>query len=334
MKVDQNLEMESALDNVKNAEKNVENLESLNASPKTLINPEGKQTNQLNTMPCSVELSTGGIMHTQDISGYNTRENVPGYLNIVSSIIKKSDIHQIQRKHRNEAEMSPDSEELPHLVDSTPENQMREISSPDAEPIPNVGDSGATVIFEFIAENIDQPDISATVQKYIEPGAKPKLKDQNCLNQAIQNIENRISYLGWDGANGKQENVIVKKTDLCSSQPVISLDGSDMTLEPEVAKHLQTNVNECKRALKDYDCAKGDVFNYVKDNENESPEAKRKTEIKNKILEHLTNLARAENISQLKTDENQESEKLKDIETESGQIALGKQINKHIFIGR
>ena len=334
LNVDQNLEMESALDNVKNAEKNVENLESSNASPKTLINPEGKQTNQLNTMPCSVELSTGGIMHTQDISGNNTRENVPGYLNIVSSIIKKSDIHQIQRKHRNEAEMSPDSEELPHLVDSTPENQMREISSPDAEPIPNVGDSGATVIFEFIAENIDQPDISATVQKYIEPGAKPKLKDQNCLNQAIQNIENRISYLGWDGANGRQENVIVKNTDLCSSQPVISLDGSDMTLEPEVAKHLQTNVNGCKRALKDYDCAKGDVFNYVKDNENESPEAKRKTEIKNKILEHLTNLARAENISQLKTDENQESEKLKDIETESGQIALGKQINKHIFIGR
>ena len=74
-------------------------------------------------------------------------------------------------------------------------------------------------IFDFIAENIDQPDLSSVVRRF---GAREtKAEDNPDLHQSMRNMNTRLSYLELENGDGVQNNVLLSRTDLQDNPHVI-----------------------------------------------------------------------------------------------------------------
>ena len=171
----------------------------------------------------------------------------------------------------NQAQDDAD-EDLPCLIDPTPDTNISEENLANTVEIielqkdPAESVVGSTVIFEYIAENIDE-----TKTKDKTDLAEQKQRNKSVsTGKSIINVDQRCSYLGCEELNGSQNNVMINSSS--------ELRLSKQQLASEVDQDNEDN-------------NVGDL-----NEEEEDVESQRQDEIKAKIRDRLASLAKARNI--------------------------------------
>ena len=171
----------------------------------------------------------------------------------------------------NQAQDDAD-EDLPCLIDPTPDTNISEenlantVEIIELEKDPAESVVGSTVIFEYIAENIDE-----TKTKDKTDLAEQKQRNKSVsTGKSIINVDQRCSYLGCEELNGSQNNVMINSSS--------ELRLSKQQLASEVDQDNEDN-------------NVGDL-----NEEEEDVESQRQDEIKAKIRDRLASLAKARNI--------------------------------------
>ena len=120
--------------------------------------------------------------------------------------------------------VTTEDEDMPSLLDSQVDKNENNSKLQVSETLVNRENCDQVVeIFDFIAENIDQSDMSSVVRRF---GARETEVSENLgLHTSMKKMNNRLSYLELENGDGLQNNVLLSGADLQDNLNVIKGEG-------------------------------------------------------------------------------------------------------------
>ena len=151
--------------------------------------------------------------------------------------------------------VTTEDEDMPSLVDSQVDKNENNSKLQVSETLVHRENCDQVVeIFDFIAENIDQSDMSSVVRRF---GARETKVSENLeLHTSMKNLNSRLSYLELENGDGLQNNVLLSGADLQDNLNVIKGEGlekyspSHSEINPEKALTAQEE-SDIEQAIKD-----------------------------------------------------------------------------------